>query len=168
MPTPEKAPSQSDYTTTLDDGTTTTVKFEDLIKEASPANPLSATIPEAFGGLSHFLRLGSKITMDHAGIFHKGFLGYTKEGGYTFEVRRNSRSTKVDWSVLLPQFKQNWTNLVREDIIIPGHSTVSSFLQPTTSNNAPSANFVSAKNLLGQCLPSLLQALHPTNKDKQV
>ena len=76
MPAPEMAPSQSDYTITMDDGTTTTVKFEDLVKEASPANPASATIPEAFEGLPHFLRLGSKITMDHAGIFHKGFLGY--------------------------------------------------------------------------------------------
>jgi len=107
VPTEEAAPSQSDYTITLNDGKTTTVKFKDLIKEVSPSNPASATIPEAFEGLSHFLQLGSKITMDHAGIFHKGFLGYIKGGRYSFNVRRNSRSTKIDWSIPLPQFKKN-------------------------------------------------------------
>ena len=47
-------------------------------------------------------------------------------------------------------------------------SAVSTFLQPSTSNNAPSANFVSAKNLLSSCPPSLKIALHPENPDKQV
>jgi len=93
---------------------------------------------------------------------------YAKEGGYTFDVRQNSRSQKVDWQLPLPNFKQNWTNLIGKDVLIPGHSTVSSFLPSSTSNNAPSANFVSAKILLGQCPPSLLQALHPSNPDKQV
>ena len=80
------ATSQSDYTITLDDGTTTTVKFEDLVKDASPTNPASASIHEAFEGLPHFLRLGFKTTMDHAGIFHKGFLEYTKEGATRLTV----------------------------------------------------------------------------------
>ena len=164
VPTHDTAPSQSDYTITLDDVKTRIVTFEDLTQETSPTNPASATIPEAFEGLPHFLQMGSKITMDHAEIFHKGFLGYIKERGYTFDIRRNSRSTKVDWSVPLPQFKQNWTNLVGEDIIIPGHSTVSSFLQSTTSNNAPSANFVSAKNLLGQCPPPFCKPSIPPTK----
>ena len=106
--------------------------------------------------------------MDHAGSFHKGFLVYAKEGGYISDVRRNSRSQKVEWQLPLPNFKQNWTNLVGDDVLIPGHSTGSSFLTSSTSNNALSANFVSAKNLLGQYPPSLLQALHPSNPDKQV
>ena len=45
---------------------------------------------------------------------------------------------------------------------------VSSFLKASTSNNAPSANFISAKNLLSPCPPSLKTALHPSNPDKQV
>jgi len=94
--------------------------------------------------------------MDHADFFHKGFLGYTKEGSYMFDVRRNSRSTKIDWQLPLPDFKQNWNNLVGEDVLIPRYSAVSSFLSSSTSNNAPAANFVSAKNFLGQCPHSLL------------
>ena len=154
---PTASTSQSDYIVTLYDGTMTTVKFEDLVKETSPTNPASTSIHKAFEGLPHFLRLRSKITTDHAGIFHKGFLGYTNEGGYTFDGRRTERSTKRDWMVPLSQFKQNWTNLVGNKIIILGHSTVSSFLKPSTSSNAPSTNFVSAKTLLGQ-YPSLFAA----------
>ena len=55
-----------------------------------------------------------------------------------------------------------------EDVLIHGHSTVSTFLRPSTSNNAPSANFVSAKNLLSPCPPSLKTALHLSNPNKQV
>ena len=40
-------------------------------------------------------------------------------------------------------------------------------MKSSTSNNAPSANFISAKNLLHPCPPSLLKALHPSNPDRQ-
>ena len=84
-----------------------------------------------------------------------------------FDVRRNARSQKVDWQVPLQDLPRTWSTLVGEDILIPGHSTVSSFLRPSSKNNAPSANFVSAKNLLGPCPASLLQALHPSNPDRE-
>ena len=90
------APQSNEYTISMDDGTTTTIKFEDLIKEASTNKQASTNVPEAFTGLPHFLQLGFKVTMDHADSFHKGFLGYAKEGVYTFNVRRNSRSQKVE------------------------------------------------------------------------
>ena len=93
---------------------------------------------------------------------------YSPEGGFRFEVRRNPRSRKADWSTPLPSFKQQWPNLLGKDILIPGHSTVHNFLKPSSSNNAPSANFVSAKNLLSLCPPSLKIALHPSNPDRQV
>ena len=76
----------------------------------------------------HFLRHNSKVTMDHKGAFHKGFIELTPEGDYNFCVRRNLRSTKVDWSMPLPSFRQNWPTMLGENIIIPGHSTISSFL----------------------------------------
>ena len=93
---------------------------------------------------------------------------HSPEAGFRFDIRRHPRSTKVEKSVPLPNFKQTWTTLVGDDIIIPGHSTVSSFLRPSSSNNAPSANFVSAKNLVSPCPPSLKQALHPSNPDRHV
>jgi len=78
------------------------------------------------------------------------------------------RSVKIDWSLPLPNFKQSWTTLASEDILIPGHSTVSSFLRSQTSNSAPSAKFVSAKNLMSPCPPSLIKAIHPSNPDRQI
>ena len=118
------SPPSNEYTIPMDDSTTTTVKFEDLLKEASTNNQTSPNVPEAFTGLLHFVQLGYKVPMDHA----SSFLGYAKDGGYTFDVRRKSRSQKVEWQLPLPNFKQNWTNLMGEDVFIPGHSTVSSSL----------------------------------------
>ena len=101
--------------------------------------------------------------MDHNGSFHKGYLQHSPEGGFLFDVRRNPRSTKVDWSVNLPDFDfvQQWTTLVGDDILIPGHTAVSLFLRSSTFNNTPSANFVSGKNLLSPCPPSLLNPFLP-------
>ena len=157
------------YTILLDDGTTIDSTFEDLVKVGSTDQPpTDSSDISIFDGLPYFLHNNSKITMDHNGSFHKGYLQYDKATGFQFVVRRNSRSLKVDWCVPLPDFKQNWTTLVAEDIIIPDHKTISSFLRPSSSNNAPSANFVSAKNLLSPCPPSLLKALHPSNPDKKI
>ena len=106
--------------------------------------------------------------MDHEGSFHKGFLTHSPDTGFRFIVKRNLRSTRIDFAVPLPNFKQSWSTLVGDNILLPGHSTVSSFLRSNTSNNAPSANFVSAKQLLNPCPPSLLKALHPSNPDRDI
>ena len=91
------------------------MSFEDLIKPGRSDQPSQADAPDplVFDGMPHFLRAGSKITMDHDGAFHKGYLNYTPEGGFRFEVRRNARSLKTVLEVPLPNlFKQHWTNLV--------------------------------------------------------
>jgi hypothetical protein len=106
--------------------------------------------------------------MDARGAFHKGYNDYSKEGGFKFVVRKNNRSRKIDWSEDLPDFQQHWATLVGDNILLPGHGSISSFLKPNSSNNAPSANFVSAKNLLNPCPLSLVKALHPSNPDRQV
>ena len=58
----------------------TDATFEDLVKVGQPTS--SSSLPESsiFEGLPHFLRHNSKITMDHEGAFHKGFLMYSQEG----------------------------------------------------------------------------------------
>jgi hypothetical protein len=100
----------------------------------------------------------SKVTMDARGAYHKGYIEYSKEGGFKFVVRKNPQSRKVDWFENLPDFPQHWATLVGDDVLLPDHGTISiiSFLKPNSSNNAPSANFVSAKNLLNPCPPSLV------------
>ena len=84
------------------------------------------------------------------------------------QIRCNLRSTKIYWSIPLPKFKQNWTTLVDEDIIIPRYSIISFFVCPSIFSNAQFANFVSAKNQLGPYPPSLKQALHPSNPEHHI
>jgi hypothetical protein len=139
------------------------VEFADLVEPTAP--PTSEDLPDAFSGLPTFLRHNSKITMDYNGSYQKGFLQYSPEAGFSFTVKRNLRSSKVDTRVPLPDFRQSWSTLVGENVILPGHTSISSFLRPNSSNNAPFAQFVSAKNLLNPCPPSLVKALHPTNPD---
>jgi len=157
------------YTIQLDDGTTIESSFEDLTKAGkSTSAPTPLPADSLLEGIPHCLHPHSKVTMDHNGTFHKGYIHVTPEGGFQFAVRRNARSSKIDWTVPLPNFKQPWTTLMGDDILFPGHTTVSSFLPSNTSNNAPKASFVSAKNLLSACPPSLVKALHPYNPDRHI
>ena len=156
------------YVVQLDSGGAAEVTFEDLVQVGTASSDSPPPVNDPFRTLPHFLGRGAKLTMDHAGSFQKGYLQHTPEGGFRFEVPRNTRLRKVDFTVPLPDFVRTWTTLVGDDVLIPGHSTVSSFLRPSTSNNAPSACKVSAKNLLSPCPPSLVRALHPSNPDRQV
>ena len=107
--------------------------------------------------------------MDRKGLFYKGYINYSPEHGFQFIVRRNSRSRNVYFSVPVPDFKQHWTTLLGDDILFPGHSTVSSFLTLATSEiNPPSLNYVSVKHLLSPCPPSLFKAQDTSNPDRQV
>jgi hypothetical protein len=156
------------YTVHLDTGNTVEVLYEDLFDPIESKHAVSSDLSDAFAGLPAFLSNGSKVTLDHNGTYHKGFLHYSPEGGFQFQVKRNLRSSKIDFVIPLPDFKQTWSQLIGDNVLLPGHSTVSTFLRPNSSNNQPSANFVSAKNLLSPCPPSLLKALHPSNPDRDV
>ena len=93
------------YTIHLDTGATVEVTFEDLVPPttSSPVEPTD----NAFDGLPHFLSQDAKVTLDHNGAYHKGFLHYSPDAGFQFIVKRNLRSTKVDFVVPLPNLKQN-------------------------------------------------------------
>ena len=75
-----------------------------------------------------------KLRWNYKGGFYKGYINYSPESGFQFIVRSNARSRKVDFIVPLPYFKQNWTTLMRDDILFPGQSTVSSFLKSAASD----------------------------------
>ena len=156
------------YVIHLDNGTTIELSYEDLVTRDSPSDPANAPSVPTFDGLPAFLQQDSKITLDHNGAFHRGYLHYSDQGGFAFVHRKTARSKRIEWSVPLPDLRQNWPTLVGDDTLIPGHGQISSFLKPNSSNNAPSAKFVSAKNLLSPCPPSLQQALHPTNPDRHI
>jgi hypothetical protein len=103
------------------------------------------------------------VTLDCRGAYHKGYVH-----GFQFVVKRMAWSAKIDWKEPLHDLPQHWTTLCADNVLLPGHGSISSFLRPNSSNNAPSANFVSAKNLLHLCSPSLAKALHPNNPDRDI
>eukprot|EP00956_Cyclotella_meneghiniana_P015762 scaffold24459_cov75-Cyclotella_meneghiniana.AAC.3 len=159
------------YVIQLDNGTTTEVDFSELAPRTqnSPSETITSDSPSnPFSTLPYILQRNSKITLDHRGAFHKGYLDHTPEGGFSFVAKRAPNSKKHLWSVPLPDFSHQWYSMVAENLILPGHSTVSSFLRPNSSNNAPSAKHVSAANLMNPCPPSLVKALHPSNPDREV
>eukprot|EP00956_Cyclotella_meneghiniana_P038057 scaffold148302_cov51-Cyclotella_meneghiniana.AAC.2 len=169
--TPSDTPDDqsTQYVVALDNGTTTEVDFTELTEQLphSPTDKTSSsTASSPFASLPYILQRNAKITIDHKGAFHKGYLDHTPEGGFQFVAKRAPNSKKHLWSVPLPDFSHQWYSMVAENVIIPGHSTVSSFLRPNSSNNAPAARHVSAANLLNPCPPSLAKALHPSNPDR--
>ena len=159
------------YTIQLDNGTTIEQSYEQVVSTqltSHTAAPSAASDAARVSGIPACFQHNAKVTLDHEGSFHKGFISYSETAGFHFVVRRNLRSTKVDWSTPLHDFKRNWVALCQDDILVPGHTTVSSFLKTATSNTAPSLNFVSAKNMFGPCPPSLVKALHPSNPDRRI
>ena len=94
--------------------------------DASPSK--STSNAAALEVIPNFLCHYSKVTMDHKGSFHKVYINYYPEFLFQLIVRRNARSRKMYFTVPIPDFKQHCTTLLGDDIVFPGHSTVSSFL----------------------------------------
>ena len=111
---------------------------------------------------------GSKVTLDHNGSYHKGFVHYSRENGFDFVVKCNLHSSKVSWSTPIHDFERNLIALFQKHMLHHGHTTFRSLLCSTTTNMAPSLNFTSAKKLLGPCQSSLIKALHPSNLDRDI
>ena len=145
----------------MDSGIIIEQRYDDLIKAGLDDNyptPSNNVVQHDF-----------KVTMDHEGEFHKGYIYFYPDLGFQLDVPRNTHSSKIDLSVSFQHFKQNWTTLLGKDIIFPGHFTSRLLLRlSTTSENAPSLNYISGKNLLSSLPPSLFKVLNPSNLDRQV
>ena len=165
----------TNYTIYLDNGTTVDVQFHQLTDPSTvtPTHDATTYANARISGLPHDLQPNSKVTMDHNGAFHEGYLVHSPIHGFSFEYRCHPTATKPEWSVPLPNLIMNWpTTLMAEDILFPGHSTVSSFLRPstqiTTTQSNVSANFVSATGLQLPCPTSLKFALDASNPDRLI
>jgi hypothetical protein len=118
-------------------------------------------------GRSHllppFLNIGSKITYEHNGQYHKGFHSKSKEGAYRFSYKSHINKKSKDWGIDIPDLPMMWQDLCTDGILLPGHQP-SSFICPPSS----STNFVSACNLKLECPCSLLIALKPSHPDRSI
>jgi hypothetical protein len=119
--------------------------------------------------LPPFLSVSSRITYEHEGAYHKGFLTRKPYGVYHFSFKTHVKKKSEDWGVDLPNLPFNWADLCTKGILVPGH-VAHSFLCPSSpsvslvvdsppSTFDPVASIVSAINLHWVCPPSLLQAL---------
>ena len=171
------------YQILFDNGTSALVPLSEMassiptapvpVSDASDISPVgsSALLPP-------FLSVNSRITYEHEGAYHKGYLTRTSSGTYRFSFKTHVKKKSEDWGVDLPNLPYNWVDLCTEGILVPGH-VAHSFLRSqsgpvpsasslTRSTFDPVANIVSAINLHRDCPPSLLQALASSHPDREI
>jgi hypothetical protein len=152
---PNKTPH---YLIQFDDGTTYLVlaKYMPLLIPKPDVNVLD---------MSHllplFLRLNSKITYEHHGQYHKGYLTQSSTGNYCLSYKPHINKKKANWSVPLLNLTSNWHELCLEGVIFPGHNATSFVCESTTS-------FVSTINLVWECPRSSLTSLADTQPDREI
>ncbi len=132
------------------------IQFDDETTKSVPASEMSSLIPKPSTNpsdsshlLPPFLHLNSKITYEHDGQYHKGYLSKSQDGVYHFSYKLHVNKKFEDWGVPLPNLTSNWHELCMEGLLLPSHVS-NTFLCPSrhTSGLDPTAIFVSANNLV--------------------
>ena len=158
------------YTIVFDDGTTATVPLSKMADLIPPLPLVSTSTNDDSALLPPFLQLNSKITYEHEGQYHKGYLGQ-HDGVCRFLFKSHVKKRKEDKGVPLPNLPLTWVDLCVEGILVPSHLS-HSFLRspPSTAPMTfdPVASFVSTVNLHWDCPPSLLKALADTHPNRQI
>jgi hypothetical protein len=148
------------YHIIFDDGTACSILSQEMPSLIS--KPVTS-VSDTSHLLPPFLNIGSKITFEHKGQFHKGFLSKTPEGIYYFSYKSHINKKKKDWGVNISP--TTWQDLCINGILLPGHQS-SLFLW--SHKPPPSANFVSALNFKREYLRSLLVALDITHPNQHI
>ncbi len=149
------------YLIFLDNGTTRSVpaaNMESLIQKPNIDTTDSSHL------LPPFLQLGSKITLEKDGQYHKGYLDQSSNGVYRFSFKLHINKKNEDWGIFLHNLRTTWQDLCLEGVLIRGHQT-SSFQRPH-HHKCALARFVSATTLKHKCPCSLLAGLHPSHPDR--
>ncbi len=162
--------STPSYTVLFDNGTSASIPLRDMAS-IIPKPPIDVDPSDSQASLlPPFLRLHSKITYEHDGQYHTGYLGQL-DGVYRFVFKSHANKRKEEWGVNLPNLPTTWVDLGVEGILIPGHVS-HSFLRPTDSPKQstfdPVASFVSAVNLHRECHPTLLKTLADSHPDREI
>jgi hypothetical protein len=146
------------YTVLFDNGTLASIPLSEMADIIPKPLVDVHTTDSQDSLLPPFLCLNSKITYEHDGQYHKGYLG-KQDGVYCFVFKSHVNKRKEDWGVDLPNLLIAWVNMCVEGTLVPGHVS-HTFLRsvdssmPTTFD--PVASFVSAVNLHKDCPPTLL------------
>ena len=112
-----------------------------------------------------FFAPGAKSTLDINGKCKKGCIIKLTNNNYCFSVCWSPRSVHKLWGVTLNNFARDWPTMVVDNILLPGHTLVSSFLCPSTPNPVPCTFFVSTKFLKQKFPASLISVMHLDHPD---
>ena len=88
----------------------------------SPANKISVTMNPSLpvvDSLPAWLQHGSKVTYNHAGEFHKGFIMIGRDGAARFSCQYQRSSKEESWGVTLPNLITEWPGMSIDNIIQP-------------------------------------------------
>jgi hypothetical protein len=154
-----------------------TILFNNGTAASIPLNEMAGLIPSPpfevcnwdsqVSLLPPFLHLNLKITYEHEGQYHKGYLE-TCDGCFCFVFKSHIKKQKEDWSVPLPNLPILWVDLCVEGVLLPGHVShtfLRSLPSPQVSTFDWVALFVSALNLHHDCSPILSKALTDLHLD---
>jgi hypothetical protein len=158
------------YTILFNNGTTASILLSQMSSLIPPPPVLSSPSHGTDALLPPFLQLNSRITYEHEGQYHKGWLGQCNSV-YHFLFKLHVNKRKEEWGVPLPNLLTTWVDLCMEGILIPGHISHLFIWSPSSSVPTtfdPVASFVSAVNLHRDCPPSLLKALADSHPDRDV
>jgi hypothetical protein len=117
-----------------------------------------------------FLCINSKITYEHEGQYHKGYLT-KRNSSYQFSFKSHVNKKKKDWGINLPNLVINWVDLCVKTVPIPGHVSHTFLYLPSSSAPTtfdPVASFVSTINLYLECPQSLLKLLANSHTNREV
>jgi hypothetical protein len=144
------------------------VQYDDGTSSSIPAAKMAEFIPKPTVDildnthlLPPFLKVGSKITFEKDGQYHKGYFSQLPNGTYRFSYKSHINKKQEDWGAPLPNLATTWQDLCAEGLLLPGHNW-------STFNRSASAHHVSARNLLHKCPRSLLFALDIKHPDREV
>ncbi len=146
------------YLILFDDGTSSSIpvaEMPDIIPKPS------VDVSDNTHLLPPFLKVGSKITFDKDGQYHKGFLSRLADGSYRFSYKSHINKKHEDWGIPLPNLATWWQDLCAEGNLLPGHGW-------SLFHCSVSANHVRACGLIRECPHSLLSALGPNHPDREV
>jgi hypothetical protein len=113
------------YTILFDNGTTASIPLQDMVSLIPPC-PVGPLLGDSSSSqdslLPPFLHVNSKITYEHDGQYHKGFL--TKcDGTYCFSIKLHVNKCSEDWGVDLPNLANNWIDLCVKGLSLVMHLT---------------------------------------------
>jgi len=129
------------YQVLFDNGTSASIPLGDMTSliphPPVSGNALSTSSSDSDSSLlPPFLQVGSRVTFEHDGEYHKGFLTRNSSGTYRFSFKTHFKKKFEDWGVDIPNLPFTWVDLCTEGILLPGHAA-HSFIRSSSDPSTP-------------------------------